>query len=88
LEVKLGVAWSLFASFWLIGSGVFVVTEGWAFGTSMFFCERSATQAGLWLIDLVQAFVPLRRLVMGTLPLKRRQDGLSLLAGHCSVLQL
>ncbi|KAF8750305.1 potassium channel [Rhizoctonia solani] len=34
---KLGVAWSLFVAFWLIGSGVFVVTEGWRFGESLFF---------------------------------------------------
>ncbi|CCO33326.1 Outward-rectifier potassium channel TOK1 AltName: Full=Two-domain outward rectifier K(+) channel YORK [Rhizoctonia solani AG-1 IB] len=38
---KLGVAWSLFVAFWLIGSGVFVVTEGWRFGESMFFCESA-----------------------------------------------
>ncbi|CAE6511960.1 unnamed protein product [Rhizoctonia solani] len=44
--VKLGVAWSLFVAFWLIGSGVFVATEGWAFGESMFFCFCTFSTVG------------------------------------------
>ncbi|KAF8597619.1 hypothetical protein BDV93DRAFT_367439 [Ceratobasidium sp. AG-I] len=44
--VKLGVAWALFVSFWLIGSGVFVVTEGWPFGSSMFFCFCTFSTVG------------------------------------------
>ncbi|CAE6452414.1 unnamed protein product [Rhizoctonia solani] len=43
---KLGVAWSLFVAFWLIGSGVFVVTEGWRFGESMFFCFCTFSTVG------------------------------------------
>ncbi|KAJ1302364.1 hypothetical protein OPQ81_001178 [Rhizoctonia solani] len=44
--VKLGVAWSLFVAFWLIGSGVFVTTEKWTFGESMFFCYCTFTTVG------------------------------------------
>ncbi|GAB1528124.1 hypothetical protein RhiTH_011315 [Rhizoctonia solani] len=43
---KLGVAWSLFVAFWLIGSGVFVVTEGWRFGESLFFCFCTFSTVG------------------------------------------
>ncbi|CAE6474241.1 unnamed protein product [Rhizoctonia solani] len=44
--VKLGVTWSLFVAFWLVGSGVFVATEGWAFGESMFFCFCTFSTVG------------------------------------------
>ncbi|KEP48325.1 ion channel protein [Rhizoctonia solani 123E] len=44
--VKLGVACSLFVAFWLIGSGVFVATEGWKFGESMFFCFCTFSTVG------------------------------------------
>ncbi|KAB5590237.1 hypothetical protein CTheo_6315 [Ceratobasidium theobromae] len=44
--VKLSVAWSLFVAFWLIGSGVFVVTEGWPFFSSMFFCFCTFSTVG------------------------------------------
>ncbi|CAE6403148.1 unnamed protein product [Rhizoctonia solani] len=44
--VKLGVAWLLFVAFWLIGSGVFVATAGWAFGKSMFFCFCTFSTVG------------------------------------------
>ncbi|CAE6459001.1 hypothetical protein ACGC1H_002100 [Rhizoctonia solani] len=44
--VKLGVACSLFVAFWLIGSGVFVATEGWTFGESMFFCFCTFSTVG------------------------------------------
>ncbi|CAE6447531.1 unnamed protein product [Rhizoctonia solani] len=43
---KLGVAWSLFIAFWLIGSGVFVATEGWRFGESLFFCFCTFSTVG------------------------------------------
>ncbi|KAG8687368.1 hypothetical protein FRC11_007353 [Ceratobasidium sp. 423] len=44
--VKLGVAWSLFVAFWLTGSGVFVATEGWTFGESLFFCYCTFSTVG------------------------------------------
>ncbi|KAG8794392.1 hypothetical protein FRC12_024719 [Ceratobasidium sp. 428] len=44
--VKLGVAWSLFVSFWLVGGGVFVATEGWSFGVSLFFCFCTFSTVG------------------------------------------
>ncbi|KZS97353.1 voltage-gated potassium channel [Sistotremastrum niveocremeum HHB9708] len=36
--VKLGVAWSLFITFWLIGGLIFKETEKWGYGTSLYFC--------------------------------------------------
>ncbi|QRW10440.1 ion channel protein [Ceratobasidium sp. AG-Ba] len=44
--VKLGVAWSLFVAFWLVGAGVFVATEGWTFGVSLFFCFCTFSTVG------------------------------------------
>ncbi|KAG8794038.1 hypothetical protein FRC12_000750 [Ceratobasidium sp. 428] len=44
--VKLGVAWSLFVAFWLVGGGVFVATEGWPFGVSLFFCFCTFSTVG------------------------------------------
>ncbi|KAG8717946.1 hypothetical protein FRC08_006288, partial [Ceratobasidium sp. 394] len=44
--VKLGVAWTLFVSFWLVGGGVFVATEGWPFGVSLFFCFCTFSTVG------------------------------------------
>ena len=35
---RLTVVWILFLVFWALGSGVFVRTEGWGFGTAMYFC--------------------------------------------------
>jgi hypothetical protein len=36
---RLGVVWILFLLFWAMGSVVFVRTEGWTFGTAIYFCE-------------------------------------------------
>ncbi|KAK1219250.1 Potassium channel [Marasmius sp. AFHP31] len=40
------VAWALFIVFWMVGSGVFMATEGWSFGVSMYFCFISFTTIG------------------------------------------
>ncbi|KAJ8087654.1 Potassium channel [Marasmius tenuissimus] len=40
------VAWVLFIVFWMVGSGVFMATEGWSFGVSMYFCFISFTTIG------------------------------------------
>ena len=38
-RAKLWVSWGLFTAFWLIGSAIFKATEGWSYGTAMYFCE-------------------------------------------------
>ena len=38
-RAKLWVSWGLFTTFWLVGSAIFMVTEGWSYGTAMYFCE-------------------------------------------------
>ncbi|KAK7047856.1 Potassium channel [Paramarasmius palmivorus] len=43
---KFSVAWMLFIVFWMIGSGVFMATEGWSFGEAMYFCFISFTTIG------------------------------------------
>ncbi|KAK7059765.1 tandem pore domain k+ channel [Favolaschia claudopus] len=35
---RLAVVWMLFITFWMIGSVVFMQTEGWSFGVSLYFC--------------------------------------------------
>ncbi|KAL0957982.1 hypothetical protein HGRIS_000159 [Hohenbuehelia grisea] len=35
---RLTVAWSLFIVFYILGSAIFTVTEGWGFGAAMYFC--------------------------------------------------
>ncbi|KAJ8489369.1 hypothetical protein ONZ45_g13608 [Pleurotus djamor] len=35
---SLTVAWSLFIVFWVVGTAIFHVTEGWPFGATMYFC--------------------------------------------------
>ncbi|KAI9069608.1 hypothetical protein FKP32DRAFT_1692107 [Trametes sanguinea] len=36
--VKLGIAFILFSLFWTVGSGIFSATEGWPYGSAMYFC--------------------------------------------------
>ncbi|CDO70185.1 hypothetical protein BN946_scf184774.g13 [Trametes cinnabarina] len=36
--VKLSIAFLLFFLFWTVGSGIFSATEGWPYGTAMYFC--------------------------------------------------
>ncbi|KIM78217.1 hypothetical protein PILCRDRAFT_599929 [Piloderma croceum F 1598] len=43
---KLIIAWSLFFVFWTIGSAVFMATEGWSYGISMYFCFVAFTSIG------------------------------------------
>ncbi|KAJ4466998.1 hypothetical protein J3R30DRAFT_3579783 [Lentinula aciculospora] len=43
---RLTVVWTLFLVFWLVGSGVFMVTEGWSFGIAMYFCVIAFTTIG------------------------------------------
>ncbi|KAJ3872872.1 hypothetical protein F5051DRAFT_381756 [Lentinula edodes] len=43
---RLIVVWTLFLVFWLVGSGVFMVTEGWSFGIAMYFCVIAFTTIG------------------------------------------
>jgi hypothetical protein len=37
-KAKLWVSWSLFTAFWLVGSAIFMATEGWSYGTAVYFC--------------------------------------------------
>ncbi|KAH8101114.1 hypothetical protein BXZ70DRAFT_1064214 [Cristinia sonorae] len=43
---KLTVAVSLFFMFWFIGSAIFHATEGWPYGTTMYFCFMAFTTTG------------------------------------------
>ncbi|EKM56497.1 uncharacterized protein PHACADRAFT_194104 [Phanerochaete carnosa HHB-10118-sp] len=43
---KLTVAWTLFLVFWLVGSAIFHVTEGWTYGDAMYFCFVAFTTTG------------------------------------------
>ncbi|KAI0747018.1 hypothetical protein C8Q80DRAFT_1220221 [Daedaleopsis nitida] len=44
--VKLTIAWVLFFLFWTIGSGIFCVTEGWSYGTAIYFCLVAFSTTG------------------------------------------
>ncbi|KAI0777203.1 hypothetical protein BD413DRAFT_638687 [Trametes elegans] len=44
--VKLTIAWVLFFLFWSIGSGVFSATEGWPYGSAMYFCFLAFVTTG------------------------------------------
>ncbi|KAF8268326.1 hypothetical protein EI94DRAFT_1727948 [Lactarius quietus] len=46
LYIKLGLSWSLFFTFWTIGSLIFSQTEGWTYGQSMYFCFIAFTTIG------------------------------------------
>lgn len=39
-------AWTLFIVFWLAGSAIFSLTEGWSYGSSIYFCFISFTTIG------------------------------------------
>ncbi|KIJ63107.1 hypothetical protein HYDPIDRAFT_29796 [Hydnomerulius pinastri MD-312] len=41
-----GVAWGLFIIFWMVGSAIFMQTEGWSYGMSMYFCFIAFTTIG------------------------------------------
>ncbi|KDQ60083.1 hypothetical protein JAAARDRAFT_32466 [Jaapia argillacea MUCL 33604] len=43
---KLFVAWGLFLMFWTSGSAIFMRTEGWSYGTAMYFCFISFATIG------------------------------------------
>lgn len=38
-RAKLCVSCGLFTSFWLIGSAIFMATEGWSYGLAIYFCR-------------------------------------------------
>ncbi|KAH9887203.1 hypothetical protein C8Q73DRAFT_255695 [Cubamyces lactineus] len=44
--VKLAIAWVLFFMFWTVGSGVFSATEGWPYGSAMYFCFLAFVTTG------------------------------------------
>ncbi|RDX54769.1 hypothetical protein OH76DRAFT_995744 [Lentinus brumalis] len=44
--VKSTIAWLLFFLFWTIGSGIFCATEGWSYGTAMYFCFVAFSTTG------------------------------------------
>jgi len=46
LYIKLGLAWALFFIFWTIGSLIFSKTEGWTYGSAMYFCFIAFTTIG------------------------------------------
>ncbi|KAG2036002.1 hypothetical protein BDR03DRAFT_867055 [Suillus americanus] len=39
-------AWTLFVVFWLVGSAIFSLTEGWSYGSSIYFCFIAFTTIG------------------------------------------
>ncbi|KAG1859517.1 hypothetical protein DFJ58DRAFT_780054 [Suillus subalutaceus] len=39
-------AWTLFVVFWLVGSAIFSLTEGWSYGSSIYFCFIAFTTVG------------------------------------------
>ncbi|KAJ6469379.1 hypothetical protein C8R45DRAFT_1078707 [Mycena sanguinolenta] len=43
---RLIVVWALFITFWTIGSVIFMQTEGWSFGVSLYFCFVAFTTIG------------------------------------------
>ncbi|KAI0646554.1 hypothetical protein C8Q79DRAFT_676942 [Trametes meyenii] len=44
--VKLSIAWMLFFVFWTVGSGIFSATEGWPYGSAMYFCFLAFVTTG------------------------------------------
>jgi hypothetical protein len=46
LYLKLGLSWTLFFTFWIIGSVIFSHTESWTFGQAMYFCFIAFTTIG------------------------------------------
>ncbi|TFK20395.1 voltage-gated potassium channel [Coprinopsis marcescibilis] len=44
--IRLVVALTIFVIFWLVGSAVFMATEGWSFGISAYFCFITFTTVG------------------------------------------
>ncbi|KAI0371282.1 hypothetical protein BV20DRAFT_1112654 [Pilatotrama ljubarskyi] len=44
--VKLAIAWILFFLFWTVGSGIFSATEGWPYGSAMYFCFLAFVTTG------------------------------------------
>ncbi|KAK7439790.1 Potassium channel [Stygiomarasmius scandens] len=43
---RLVVVWTLFLVFWMVGSGIFMVTENWSFGNALYFCVIAFTTIG------------------------------------------
>ncbi|KAJ7034543.1 hypothetical protein C8F04DRAFT_1101323 [Mycena alexandri] len=43
---RLVVAWALFIMFWMVGSLIFMKTENWSFGVSLYFCFVAFTTIG------------------------------------------
>ncbi|THV07162.1 voltage-gated potassium channel [Dendrothele bispora CBS 962.96] len=43
---RLSVVWTLFLVFWMVGSGIFMVTENWSFGNALYFCVIAFTTIG------------------------------------------
>ncbi|KAG2751146.1 voltage-gated potassium channel [Suillus brevipes Sb2] len=46
LLIRSSLAWTLFVVFWLVGSAIFSLTEGWSYGLSIYFCFVSFTTIG------------------------------------------
>ncbi|KAH7922910.1 voltage-gated potassium channel [Leucogyrophana mollusca] len=44
--VRAIMAWSLFIVFWTVGSAIFMQTEGWTYGVSLYFCFIAFTTIG------------------------------------------
>ena len=54
---KLVVAWTLFFTFWMIGAAIFMKTENWSFGKSLYFCWVSFSTIGkLYCDDVIGDF--------------------------------
>lgn len=46
LFVRSSLAWTFFIVFWLVGSAIFSLTEGWPYGLSVYFCFIAFTTIG------------------------------------------
>ncbi|KAG2340994.1 voltage-gated potassium channel [Suillus weaverae] len=46
LLARSSFAWTLFVVFWLVGSAIFSQTEGWSYGSSIYFCFIAFTTIG------------------------------------------
>ncbi|KIM33982.1 hypothetical protein M408DRAFT_88820 [Serendipita vermifera MAFF 305830] len=45
-RAKLSVSWSLFFIFWFVGGAIFMASEGWTYGTAIYFCFTAFSTIG------------------------------------------
>jgi len=44
--IRVAIAFTLFFTFWLVGSAIFTATENWSYGLSLYFCFITFTTVG------------------------------------------